>query len=180
MCVQESDRVVDLIDKMRHVYLPKSDESGPVYLNETLQTVLVFAQKVSIRQGVEIQQDLAPELPPIDVASDQIHLVLLSLILNLSDAVAAGGGDLIQLRTGAVNGHVRVEFVAQGDSGSVAALLDQPQAQPLTESAISLAFSQDIIRTLNGDLKFASEGEEVVVSLELPILAEQAAQSEVL
>lgn len=180
MCVQESDRVVDLIDKMRHVYLPKSDESGPVYLNETLQTVLVFAQKVSIRQGVEIQQDLAPELPPIDVASDQIHLVLLSLILNLSDAVAAGGGDLIQLRTGAVNGHVRVEFVAHGDSGSVAALLDQPQAQPLTESAISLAFSQDIIRTLNGDLKFASEGEEVVVSLELPILAEQAAQSEVL
>jgi nitrogen-specific signal transduction histidine kinase len=178
MCIHESDRVVELIDKMRHVYLPQSDESGPVSLNETLQTVMVFAQKVSLRQGVKIQLDLDPSLSPVDVASDQIHLVLLSLTLFLSDAVADSGGDHIHARTCASEAGVRVEFITEGDLGSVAKLFDHPQLKPLTQSDISLAFSRDIIRSLNGELEFVTRGNDVIVSLELPIHAPEAVPSE--
>jgi signal transduction histidine kinase len=178
MCINESDRVVDLIDKMRHVYLPQSDDTDPVKLNEALQTVMVFAQKVSIRQGVEIHMDLAPDLSPIQIAGDQIHLVLFSLILNLSDAVAAGGGDQMLIRTSAGDESVRVEFVTPGDLGSVAGLFNQQAAQPLTQSDISLAFSQDIIRSMNGELTFAAQGHDVIVSLELPTRDRRDSQPE--
>ncbi|MGD8603637.1 MAG: GAF domain-containing protein [Anaerolineales bacterium] len=177
MCIQESDRVVDLIDKMRHVYLPQADGSGPVHLNATLQTVMTFAHKASLRQGVEIQMELAPDLSPLYVASDQIHLVLLSLILYLSDAVAAAGGNQIQVRTCAGDDCVRVEFMTQTDLGTVINLFDQPQAKPLTEAAVSLAFSQDIIRSLDGELEIATQGQDVIVSLELPTQSQNTAGS---
>jgi nitrogen-specific signal transduction histidine kinase len=169
MCIHESDRVVELIEKMRYVYHPNSQESGLVQINDAIQSVMVFAQKVSSRQGVDIHLDMAPDLAPIHSTSDQIHLVLLSLTLFLSDAVAAAGGDQIHLRTSSEDGFVRIDYSTQGDLKPIIDLLECPDSQPLTEPAIRLAFSRDIIQTLDGALSFESQGADVIVSLELPV-----------
>jgi nitrogen-specific signal transduction histidine kinase len=178
MCIHESDRVVDLIEKMRHVYLPKSEDGKPFHLNDVLQEVMVFAQKVSSRQGVEIDMTLAPDLPLLQISCDQIHLVILSLTLNLSDAIAAGGGDSISIRTLAGDQSVAVEFVTKGDPNTLLDMFLHPGPHPLTEADISLAFSQDIIRSLDGDLQFTSEGDEILVTLSLPAQSEKIAQPE--
>ncbi len=173
MCIEESDRVVDLINKMRHMYRPASDSSGTMQINEAIQYMSTFARQVSKPQGVDLHMDLASGLPDIHGAADQMQLVLLSMTLCLSDAIAVIGGGDLTIRSSAIPQGVCVEFVTDTLLPSLIDIFDSGADNQLAESAISMTFSRDIIHAMGGSLHLSSSDEEVVVSIELPVLLER-------
>jgi len=173
ICIQESDRVVDLINKMRHVYRAESDSSGTMQINDAIRYMSTFARQVSIRQGVELHMELASKIPDIHGAADQMQLVFLSMTLCLSDAIAAIGGGDLTIRSSAIPQGVCVEFGTDTLLPSLIDLCDSGADNQLTESAVSMTFSRDIIHAMGGSLHLSSSDEEVVVSIELPVLLER-------
>ncbi len=173
MCIQESDRVVDLINKMSHVYRPVSDSSGTLQINEAIRNMSTFARQVSVRQGVDLHTDLSSKIPDIHGAADQMQLVFLSMTLCLSDAIAAIGGGDLTIRSSVIPQGVCVEFATDTLLPSIIDLFDSGADNQLTESAISIAFSRDIIHAMGGSLHLSSSDDEVVVSIELPVLMER-------
>jgi GAF domain-containing protein len=177
MCIQESDRVVDLVNKMRHVYNPASDSSGTIQINKTIRDMSTFANRVSIRQGVDLHMELEPRIPEIHGAADQMQLVFLSMTLCLSDAIAAIGGGDITIRSYVIQQGVCVEFVTDTLLPAIIDLFDSGEDNQLTESALSLTFSRDIIHAMGGSLQLSSSDEHVIVSIELPLLMERVKDS---
>jgi nitrogen-specific signal transduction histidine kinase len=132
-----------------------------------------FARQVSVRQGVDLHTDLSSKIPDIHGAADQMQLVLLSMTLCLSDAIAAIGGGDLTIRSSVIPQGVCVEFATDTLLPSIIDLFDSGADNQLTESAISMTFSRDIIHAMGGSLHLSSSDEEVVVSIELPVLMER-------
>jgi two-component system NtrC family sensor kinase len=67
-------------------------ERGPVAINEVVAAALDIAA-YAIRAGnIEVVLDLAPDLPLVQADADQMHQVLLNLIINAQQALAERGG----------------------------------------------------------------------------------------
>jgi nitrogen-specific signal transduction histidine kinase len=93
ICLQESDRVVQLINRMRHIYRPTSMDPEPILINDTISEISSVARKEISRQGVSLHLGLAPGLREVIGIVDQLRLVFLSVALSLSDALAQSEGE---------------------------------------------------------------------------------------
>lgn len=69
----------------------------PVSLNQEIRQIIDLLQ-VSISKRAALKLDLADELPPIEADRGQIQQLMMNLVTNASDAVAADGG-LIGVKT---------------------------------------------------------------------------------
>jgi two-component system, NtrC family, sensor histidine kinase HydH len=67
------------------------DESKPVHLNAVLGEALDLLQAQAAGQGVSIQRDLAPDLPPVSGSASALHQVALNLLTNALQAMRNGG-----------------------------------------------------------------------------------------
>jgi signal transduction histidine kinase len=106
-----------------------------------------------------------------------MQLVFLSMTLCLSDAIAAIGGGDITIRSYVIQQGVCVEFVTDTLLPAIIDLFDSGEDNQLTESALSLTFSRDIIHAMGGSLQLSSSDEHVIVSIELPLLMERVKDS---
>lgn len=75
-------------------------------LNTTVEHAVMLARQQVLSQPIKIELQQAPDLPEVEHDSDQIHQVLLNLLLNAVQAMEGAGT-------------VRVEIAAQGDCASV-------------------------------------------------------------
>ncbi|MGD0891763.1 MAG: ATP-binding protein [Terracidiphilus sp.] len=76
-------------------------------LNTTVEHAVMLARQQVLSQPIKIELDKAPDLPEVEHDSDQIHQVLLNLLLNAVQAMEGAGT-------------VRVEIGKHGDCASVA------------------------------------------------------------
>ena len=75
-------------------------------LNTTVEHAVMLARQQVLSRPIKIELQKAPDLPEVDHDSDQIHQVLLNLLLNAVQAMEAGGT-------------VRVEIGSRDDCASV-------------------------------------------------------------
>ena len=75
-------------------------------LNTTVEHAVMLARQQVISQPIKIEFEAAPDLAEVEHDSDQIHQVLLNLLLNAVQAIKG-------------EGTVRVEIAQQGDCASV-------------------------------------------------------------
>jgi len=68
-----------------------SGERGPVDLNHLVEETLLLTEKQMIKDGILVKRRLAAELPPIWGDSNALQQVMLNLLTNARDALAAGG-----------------------------------------------------------------------------------------
>jgi two-component system nitrogen regulation sensor histidine kinase GlnL len=94
LIVEETDRVVALIDRMEAFTGDTDlDDSGPVNIHEVLERVLTLG-KAGFASHVRFTEQYDPSLPPVHGNRDRLIQVFLNLVKNAAEAVPENGGEI--------------------------------------------------------------------------------------
>jgi PAS domain S-box-containing protein len=87
---RESQRMSRILRQMLGFYRPAMDMT-PVDINTLIDEAEALVAKRARENHVDIQRDLAAELPKIRASADQLKQVVLNLLLNAIEAMPGGG-----------------------------------------------------------------------------------------
>lgn len=169
----EVERLIEMVGRILDFSRRPKLEMEELAINDVVGTVLLLASKYLQHRRVALEQNLAPDLPPVWAASDALKQVFLNLLINATEAMRGGG----ELRvTSGWNGHdwVDVSFADTG-VGIPAGDLDQV-FQPFyttkdRSSGLGLAVSYNIVRQHGGWILIESEvGVGTTATVRLPAL----------
>jgi two-component system C4-dicarboxylate transport sensor histidine kinase DctB len=158
--VDQSERLTALVSNLRTFTAPvpqnakRRAEVGPVLVRVT--SLLDYR----LRKGPTMRTQIAPNVPPLAVLPHALEQILINLIANALDAVAAVPGPLIQVRAQIVESDPRFVAVEVADNGSgvakaVRARLFETFFTTKGEeqgTGLGLAVSREIARSMGGDL----------------------------
>lgn len=92
MAQDEVGRLIGIVGQMLSFYRPAAGESRvETDLNRLLHDVLSLVGRQLEQNGISAELDLHPELPTIMAIPNNVHQVLLNVILNAVDAMPDGG-----------------------------------------------------------------------------------------
>jgi signal transduction histidine kinase len=103
---QEIARISRTLTDLLETARPHPPQIRQSNLNTTVEHAVMLARQQVISKPIKIALQKAPDLPEVEHDSDQIHQVLLNLLLNAEQAVEGAG-------------IVTVEVGSQGDSATV-------------------------------------------------------------
>lgn len=172
LCLEETRRVVQLLNRMRQIYRPQADIKEVLDLNKLLQEAITLARKELRWQKIKLQTDLDPNLPRLTAVANQLHLVFLNLLLNLSDVIRAAGGGKLYLRSYILPKTVQIEFSTDVPVAHLDNLMDTSNSRSVSKElapTFGLSFSRDIIAAQGGIIEFNRQGEQTIWRVELPI-----------
>ncbi len=89
--VKEVERLISITTQTLDFARPNRVGQRPADLNRLLQETITLVNKQLQHHHIEIIFNLAADLPPVEVVSDQLKQVFLNLILNSIDAMPEGG-----------------------------------------------------------------------------------------
>ncbi|MHB0856843.1 MAG: PAS domain S-box protein [Anaerolineae bacterium] len=94
----ELQRAARIVGDLRDLHRPaRSKEKEPTDVNALLERVLALSAKRLRDNAVDVQLDLAADLPAASMVRDRIQQVFVNLVLNAIDAMPNGGS--LQVRT---------------------------------------------------------------------------------
>src|SRR5512145_813896 len=108
---QELERVSRLVNRMRQLYRPPTDDIVQVHLPDLLRDAFETAQEEAMRQKVRLHDALTLDVPAIKGASSQLQLAFLSIVLSLIDIVGEGGGGEIKVSAIGTKNKVQIDFL---------------------------------------------------------------------
>ncbi len=153
----ETSRLITLVQQTLEFYRPAHAAPGPVDVNAAVERVLALARKKLEHSDVQVELNLAPDLPRVQGAADQIAQVFLNLVVNAAEAMSDGGS--LRIESCADATHVQVTFA---DTGPGIAPEDLPHiSEPFyttkdSGTGLGLAVSHNIIESHGGTLNVAS------------------------
>jgi signal transduction histidine kinase len=158
-------------DYLRFARLPKLNLE-PHDLNEIIAEFIDSREDVAGSQGVEVELELAEELPKLPIDKSQITQVLDNLFRNACEAMPDGG--VITLRTGLADKGATLEVDDRGE-GIEPDRLDKIFEPFVTSkergTGLGLPLTQQIITEHGGTIKVSSErGEGTRFSIWLPLV----------
>jgi PAS domain S-box-containing protein len=111
----EALRGGEIIRRMRELLQKETPPPQPVDLNAVARASARLLEGEARRQGVHLDLELAPAVPPVMGDPVQLEQVLINLLLNGIDACAAASGDArVVVCTAAQNGGVTVAVSDRG------------------------------------------------------------------
>jgi len=94
LIVEETDRIVKLIDRMEvFSERPSLDERGPVNIHEVLEHVISLARN-GVGSGLRFVEQYDPSLPPVFGHRDQLIQIFLNLVKNACEACDPADGEI--------------------------------------------------------------------------------------
>lgn len=109
--IQRINKIVrDLVDFSR----PSSMESENVQLNEVIESAVGLLQHDARCRDVDFNLDLSRDLPRISCVPDQIHQVLVNLLLNAVDAMKKTKDPKVKITTALKNGNAEITITDTG------------------------------------------------------------------
>ena len=94
LIVEETDRIVKLIDRMEvFSERPSLDERGPVNIHEVLEHVISLARN-GVGSGLRFLEQYDPSLPPVFGHRDQLIQIFLNLVKNACEACDPADGEI--------------------------------------------------------------------------------------
>ncbi len=171
LSLKEAERVIQLLNRMRQIYRPENDKLEQVDINRILHEVIALANKEFRRQKINFSADIDANLPPLLAAANQLNLVFLSILLNLSDAIGVAGGGDLRLRAYVKSTALRVEFSTRLSNiiaNSWVDIFKTPSGKE-TDLSFGLSFGKDIISAHNGVIDYIKQDQKIMCRIELPI-----------
>jgi len=184
---QSAERITNIVRRVREFYRPASQAMRPTDVRTVLEAVLELADNQLKRGNVAVEQERVGDLPLVQANADELQQVLLNLVLNAVDAMAAPaaggahggtlrvhmGQDRMQTRDGSAQPAVRIEVSDTGD-GIPPELLPHI-FEPFTTThpdkmALGLSISYAIIESRGGQMTVTSQvGVGTTFTILLPV-----------
>ncbi|WP_406696019.1 ATP-binding protein [Singulisphaera sp. Ch08] len=173
--VDEVDRLEGIVARLLHFSRADAQDLMPSDLNEVVAEVARLSSASAEAQGVTVELDLDPDLPPILMAPPAIVQVFRNLSTNALQAMPGGGTLRFSTRTDVIAGVVeaRVADTGPGLSPEVLAHLFEPfYTTKAGGTGLGLAIAREIVLAHCGDLRSEPGRSErgALFTLTLPIL----------
>jgi len=173
---RQAQRVARITNGLLSFARQSSGGRGPVDLNHVVRETLALAERQIEKEGVRFGVDLTPDLPAIFGDADTLQQVVLNLLTNARDALAAHGGD-IYIRTAARAADPGVVELVVADTGpgiapeDLARLFDPFFTTKPTGTGLGLSISHGIVREHGGTIDVESKpGEGTTFVLAFPAI----------
>jgi len=171
--VKADRRAGEIIERLRALFKRSQVSLQPLPLNQIIEEVLYLTRADLIGRGVSVVRELAPHLPPIAGDRVQLQQLVLNLILNAADAMAANapGASRLHLQTMLHQGRVRASVRDEGDGlpGDVERLFQPFYTTKSQGLGMGLAICRTIVAAHNGRLWAETHSERgAVFHFELP------------
>ncbi len=142
-------------------------------INKMAEDVVALVRNQASFQNITIRTELDPMLPSVYADADQMHQVILNIVLNAADAMTQGGE--IHLKSSCNNNHVELSI---SDTGmGIPAEIRDKLFEPFfttkkTGTGLGLSIAYGIMERHKGALKVESQmGHGTTVTVILPINA---------
>jgi two-component system, LuxR family, sensor kinase FixL len=114
--VSEDERAGEVIKRLRALLKPTQTHLQPLSASEIVEDVLRIARSDLVERGIKVHAELDGSVPPVVGDRIQLQQVLLNLILNAGDAMAANPppGRHLTIGTAHCDGTVRVSVSDTG------------------------------------------------------------------
>ena len=145
----------------------------PVDPNQAIEETLLLIEKQLQKERIALERRLAPDLPKVMGSQNHLEQVLLNLLTNAREAMAAGGSLRVESRMSADGARVQI-VVADSGKGIPAELVEQIFDPFFTTKAggtgLGLSISYGIIKEHEGVLEVESEaGKGATFTITLPV-----------
>ena len=182
IAVKETQRVSRILQHMLGFYKPTA-AMAYADVNALIEEAEALVANNLKQRGVRVENELAPDAPPVMCAADQIKQVILNLLINASHETAMPDGGTIYvsthvsrdadsefLRSGAV--HIQVRDTGIGISEEHVSHIFEPFFSTKQEKGTGLGLwvCNGIVRSHGGDIKVRSRpGRGTTFTITLPI-----------
>jgi two-component system, NtrC family, sensor histidine kinase HydH len=153
--LQAVDRLNALVGRLLYFARTGWEEPRPVDLNAVVRETVELVRAQADLQGVRLETDLAPSLPPLAGSPQAMQQVVLNLATNALQAMPTGGRLTFQTRAldGPHRAELRVADSGPGVSAEVRPHLFEPFYTTRPEgTGLGLALCREIVRQHGGDI----------------------------
>jgi PAS domain S-box-containing protein len=170
--IQRINKIVrDLVDFSR----PSSMQKEQVQINEIINSAVGLLEHDARCRDVNFERNLADDLPPVSCVPDQIHQVLVNLLLNSVDAMSEEPEPQVTISTAKEDDHIllTVTDIGNGIKEEHQSRIFEPfftTKEVGSGTGLGLAVSHGIINKIGGNIRVESEyGEGTTFFITLPI-----------
>ena len=154
----ELERLIHLTeDYLQFARLPKPILEA-VDVKELLSRLIPLLGPELDRKGIQLNLEVAPDLPAIETDRNQVLQVLINLIRNAEEAMLSGG--IIQIKAGSKNSilEVRVSDTGIGiDKENLDKIFDPFYTTKDTGTGLGLSFIRQVMSELGGSITCESQ-----------------------
>lgn len=170
--IQRINKIVrDLVDFSR----PSSMQAENVQLNEIVESAVGLLQHDARCRDVDFNMDLAEDLPLVSCVPDQVHQVLVNLLLNAVDAMKEVKDPRVQITTESTDEQVKmsVSDIGKGIKEEHKSRIFEPFFTTKgvgSGTGLGLSVSHGIINKIGGSINVESTyGEGTTFIIQLPV-----------
>lgn len=87
----EIERIDKLVSEFVRIARPPKLTKAPTRINELVKSVILLLDQQAAKKKISIKNELATDLPAVELDREQIEQVLINLAINAFDATPAGG-----------------------------------------------------------------------------------------
>lgn len=169
--IQRINKIVrDLVDFSR----PSTMKAEQVQVNEIINSAVGLLQHDARCRDVDFQLSLSSSLPRISCVPDQIHQVLVNLLLNAVDAMKEVEGPEVKITTKQQNGsaEITISDIGKGIKEEHKSRIFEPfftTKEVGSGTGLGLSVSHGIINKMGGSIRVeSSQGKGASFIIQLP------------
>lgn len=174
---RESKRCGELVKNLLTFSRQAPSNREPNDLNTIVRRAALLVKHKLDMQNIELRENYAADLPPVECDANQIQQVALVLMVNASEAMAKGGA--LEITTGldgdSEQGYVRVKDTGCGIPEDVLPRIFDPfftTKEDQNRTGLGLAVAHSIVEQHAGDISVRSAaGEGTEFTVRLPVAA---------
>ncbi|HUU50844.1 MAG TPA: ATP-binding protein, partial [Nitrospinota bacterium] len=167
------NRIAKIVKQLLAFHRPETEARSLEDINSIVKKTLSLTKNQLSLSNVKVIEEFSSDLPKVMVSSQQMHQVLLNLILNAQDAMPEGGE--IRIQTGEDNGvvHIDISDTGLGIPEEIRDKIFEPFFSTKKRekgTGLGLSISYGIIKAHNGDILVKSkEKEGTTFTIKLPV-----------
>lgn len=166
---QETQRVVDLVERMRQMYRPTAEVPQEINLLALLEEVKVLALDEVNRQNIKLTEEYPTQLPTMRMAYGRLQFAVLKLYLGLIALTGARRGGIIHLQIRKLGESIQLELIGKPETPFYTTSRQDAESSDLFEYLLGIHSARDSISASEATIGSLVRETEARVWLTLPV-----------